>query len=107
MPPKKLSAHAARRALVREREKLARDLDRLARLEAGGSPERPIEVVSPSLVEVCSRGTPCPLCGGELRVEEHVAQTIGEARLRVARVACAMCGSRRSLYFKVTSALPS
>jgi hypothetical protein len=107
MPPKKLSNHAARRALVRKHDKLARDLDRLARLEPGGAPERPLEVVSPALVEVTVRGTPCPICGGELRLDEHVAETIGGARLRVARARCAMCGAPRALYFKVTTALPS
>ena len=105
--PKKLSGHATRRALVRKHDRLARDLDRLARLEAGGSPDRPLEVVSPALVEVHVRGAPCPICAGELRLEEHLAETVGGVRMRVARVACATCGARRALYFKVTSALPS
>ncbi len=107
MPPKKLSNHAAHRALGRQHDKLARDLERLARLEPGGAPARPIEVVSPALVEVHVRGTPCPICAGELRLEDHLAETIGGLRLRVARVACATCGRRRAIYFKVTSALPS
>jgi hypothetical protein len=107
MAAKKLSGRAERRALARQHDKLARDLDRLARLEAGGAPDRPLEIVSPALVEVHVRGTPCPLCAGELRLEEHLAETVGLTRLRVAKVACAMCGAKRAIYFKVTSALPS
>lgn len=93
------------RADDRAQQKLARDLEKLALLAPGGSPERALVVTSPSEVEVQARGTPCPVCRGELRVEEHTAETIAGARVRVARVACSMCGRRRSLYFRLAATL--
>lgn len=107
MAKKKLSARASRRALVRTNEKLARDLERLWRVSPGGSPERPIELVSASQVEIQASSTLCPLCEGALRVEEHAAVTVGASRLRVARVICLVCGVRRSIYFRLGSPLPS
>jgi hypothetical protein len=76
-----------------------RDLERLARLEEGGSAARPITVASPAQVDVLAQQKPCPLCRGHLRLEEHVAATVDGARVRVARMACAACGVRRPLYF--------
>jgi hypothetical protein len=45
----------------------------------------------------------CPLCGGGLHLDEHRAETIDGARLRVAAVRCAACGVRRSLHFRLAS----
>ncbi len=101
MAPWRPSARALRRAREREHQKLARDLDRLAHLEPGGSPERPIEIVSPAQVEVMALARPCPLCGGSQRLEEHAAVTLGEARRRIARMVCAVCGTRRAIYFSL------
>lgn len=88
-----------RRAAGRERQKLVRDLERLARLEAGGSPERPLTIDSPAVVEVRAVAKPCPLCEGPLRLDEHAAEEIDGVRLRVASVTCTLCGVRRSIYF--------
>jgi hypothetical protein len=96
-----------RRAEDRTQDKLARDLDRLATLGPGGSPERAIVVTSPAEVEVQARATPCPICRGELRVEEHTAETLGGARVRVARVACTFCRARRAIYFRLSATLLS
>lgn len=89
----------------REREraaiKLAEQRERLALLEEGGSPERPIEVESASQVEAHARSLPCARCGGSLLVREHTAETIDHARLRVARMVCPSCGARRSVYFRL------
>jgi hypothetical protein len=101
MAKKKLSARAVRRERDREAGKLTRDLERLALLEPGGSPARAIELASASQVEVAARAIPCPRCRGELRVEEHTAETVESLRLRVARVACIECRARRSLYFRL------
>jgi hypothetical protein len=94
----------ARRAQDRARGKLVQDIERLFRLGPGGSPERPIPITSPAEVEVQARGLPCPLCDGELRTVEHTAETVGTARLRVAKVVCGACGAGRSIYFQLAPA---
>jgi hypothetical protein len=96
------------RTLRREEERraraLVRDKQRLAALEAGGAPDRPIAVTSASVVDVRARSIPCPLCGGELRLDEHKAQS---ALLRELRMSCVRCGVARSLWFRIGSPLPS
>jgi hypothetical protein len=106
-PPRKPSPRAARRAQSRTDAKLLRDLERLAQLQPGGSPAHPLELSSASQVEVRARATPCPLCEGPLRLEEHAAEVHGAARLRVARMVCGRCGARRTLYFRLGTTLPS
>ena len=93
------------RAGDRVQEKLSRDLEKLAREAPGGSPERAIVVTSPAEVEVHARGAPCPVCEGEVRVEEHTAETIGGARLRVVRVVCTLCRRPRALYFQLAGTM--
>jgi len=93
------------RAEDRAQAKLARDLEKLADLAPGGSPERAVVITSPAEVEVQARATPCPICRGELRVDDHTAETILGARVRVARVTCAVCGRKRSLYFRLAATL--
>jgi hypothetical protein len=100
---KKLSNNAARRADVREAEKLAKTRERLSKLEPGGSPERPIEVASASVVEVHARTLRCLQCGYECRVSEHRADLMGERRLRVCEVQCVRCSSKRTVYFRIVS----
>jgi hypothetical protein len=95
------------RMSAREADKLLRNLEKLASLAPGGTPGHPILVTSPSEVETEARGKACPVCSGELRVEEHVAETIGGARLRIARVVCVACGRRRSIYFQLRGTLLS
>ena len=104
MAKKKLGARAQRREAERQTEKFIRDKERLFLLEPGGSPERPIDLTSASEVEIQARSRPCPRCGGEVQVEEHLAQTVGSARLRIAKVACRFCGSKRSIYFRLGAA---
>lgn len=107
MSKKKLSARASRRATMRSNVKLVRDLERLWLVSPGGSAERPIDLVSASQVETQATSTPCPLCEGALRVEEHAAVTVGASRLRVAHVVCQGCGVPRSIYFRLGASLPS
>ncbi len=94
-----------RRAQTRVHAKLVRDRERLARLAPGGSPERPIAIVSPAQVDVMAAARPCPLCDGPLRLEAHVASTSGGLRRRVAHVVCTACGSRRAVYFELREVL--
>ena len=97
-----LLGRKGRRAQAREQEKLVRDLERLARLEPGGSPERPMVIESPAVVDIRAEAKPCPLCNGPLHLEEHTAVQIDGVRLRVAEVLCTLCGTRRSLYFRLS-----
>jgi hypothetical protein len=104
---KKLGARATRRQADRDVQKLMRDRTRLAALEKGGAPDRPIQVMSASEVEIAARATPCIQCAGIVRVDEHVAETIGAERLRVAHVSCPACGTKRALYYRIGPSLPN
>ena len=107
MAAKKLSPRGQRRLLARGEAKLVKERQRLGRLEAGGSPENPVTVVSASLVEPHAASVPCPLCGEKIRIVEHAAETIDAVRLRVVRVVCTRCGVPRSLYFRIAPLLPN
>ena len=94
-------ARTARREAVRARGKLGRERDRLMALEAGGSPERPIEVESPSVVELRAAALCCPYCEVQFRVEAHRAPSTPGMRLREAAVSCPRCGRQRSIWFRL------
>jgi predicted RNA-binding Zn-ribbon protein involved in translation (DUF1610 family) len=96
-----------RRADARRSAKDVRDRERLARLESGGTPEHPIDVISASLVEAKARSMVCPVCGAFVRVDEHAARSINEVPLRLAHVSCPMCGHRRVVYFAIRAPLPN
>ena len=104
---KSMSPRAERRERGRVMSKDIEARQKLARMEAGGAPERPIEVTSASLVEVLAASVQCPLCGARLRIEEHAAVTIERARLRVVRAVCTQCSAPRSLYFRISASLPN
>jgi ribosomal protein S27AE len=105
--PKKPRARTERRLDERAQEKLARDREKLAHLEPGGSPERPVPLDSASQVEVHARSLTCTRCGSDLRLDEHAALTMGDQRLRVARLTCPRCGVKREAWFRIAPALPS
>lgn len=104
---KKLGARAARRQMDRDVEKFMRDRARLAALEKGGAPDRPIQVTSASEVEISARSIPCIQCGKIVRVDEHSAETMGAERLRLAHVSCPACGTKRTLYYRIGLPLPN
>ena len=83
-----------------------RDLEKLARLEPGGAPDRPLAIESVAQVEVMATRPPCPLCQGSVRLVEHAAETVAGVRLRVARVACTLCGVARARYFRLDEPAP-
>jgi hypothetical protein len=93
-------ARALRRQLDRDVEKLIDARERLARLEVGGDPARPIEVPSASVVEVRARAHRCLACDAELRVKEHRA----EHDLRTLELVCKQCGRPRRIWMRI--ALP-
>jgi hypothetical protein len=90
---------------VRASEKLYAKRVQLARLEPGGAPQRPLAVGSASVVEPRALSERCLRCDEPLALREHVAEKHGQRRLRVARLACARCGTPRSLYFELASDL--
>jgi hypothetical protein len=104
---KKPRPRTERREAARAKEKLARDREKLARLETGGSPERPIPLESASQVEVHAGSLPCTRCDAVVRIEEHLARTIGDQRLRLVRLVCPRCGTRRDAWFRLEPKLPS
>lgn len=101
MPKKKPSPRNERRAAERDAEKLARDREKLARLEAGGTPERPLDVDSASIVEPHALSMRCLRCDGANRLVEHTAETVGGARLRAVRLSCGRCGTPRTVWFRI------
>jgi hypothetical protein len=106
--PKKPSPRAERRAARRSSEALARQRERLAALEPGGSPERPLDVSSASLVEAKALALPCLRCDAvEPRLDEHAAGRAGAHILRTVRTHCGRCGAGRTLYVRVVAAGPN
>jgi hypothetical protein len=99
------SPRAARRARAHALLKLTRERERLATLEDGGSPSRPVEVESASQVEPHARSIPCARCDHALRIDEHAAETIDGARLRIARMSCSNCGAHRAIYFRIVPSI--
>jgi hypothetical protein len=101
-------ARTERREREREAVKLAKARLKLAALETGGAPDRPIDVESASTIEVHASGTPCASCGSHgVRVDEHTAATIDERRLRVVHVRCPRCGVERDVFYRIAATLPS
>lgn len=78
-----------------------RDRERLAALEPGGSPERPVDVSTPAVIEGRARSTPCVQCGGELSIEDHAVHADAHHSLRVVRARCRACHAPRALYFRL------
>lgn len=90
-----------RREAVRAAAELARARERLFVLEKGGAPERPIDVDAVTVIEPRAAAVPCPRCNAAQRVEEHAAAVVDGVRLREARLQCRVCGTRRSLWFRL------
>jgi hypothetical protein len=107
VPKRKLSPRAERRVHARAAEKAARDRERLARIEEGGTPERPFELESASQIEPHALAASCLRCDGPNRLEEHAAVTVNDQRLRVVRMKCARCGASRAMWFRLAPKLPS
>jgi len=106
MASRRPRSRARRRETERAGRALARDLERLAALEPGGAPERPVSVGSPAQIEVIAAHRPCPLCRGTLHVAEHAATSHAGVRLRVVRARCTRCGVQRSIWFTLATTGP-
>jgi hypothetical protein len=92
--------------------KLGAARERLASLEPGGDPSRPLRLESASQVEPHALALPCLRCGAAYRLDEHAAAAVprdggGEEMLRVARLQCAQCGARREVWFRLAPSRPN
>jgi len=67
----------------------------------GESPQTPISVSSPVLVEPAAAETPCVRCGGEVRAGNHSVRFVDGVSLRVVPVGCKQCGDRREMFFQI------
>jgi hypothetical protein len=105
MPKKNVRPRTERRAAERAAAKLADARERLASLEPGCAPSRPIEVESASQVEPHALAAQCLRCGGSNRLLEHAAVAHDGEMLRVTRVQCARCGARRASWFRIVQRL--
>jgi predicted Zn finger-like uncharacterized protein len=95
---------SARRARERAAKGLVRDREKLAALSPGGSAERPIEVTSSAVVEIRVRARPCPQCEGDYRILEH--RSAGQG-MRPVDVRCNVCGTARTLWFRIVEDAPN
>ena len=93
-----------RRIAERDARKLVRDREKLAALTAGGAREHPITVTSAAVIEVRVNGSTCPQCPGQYRILDHAAPAAG---LRELSVRCQLCGTRRTLWFRIVSDEPN
>ncbi len=105
--PKKPRPRTKLREAARSLQKLQDARQRLFALEPGGTPERPVPVVSAAVVEAHAESVACPRCNGRHEIVEHVALTIDGARLREARLRCRQCGTKRSLWFCISETGPN
>lgn len=105
MAKAKKRARTLRRDQARDDERLVRAKEALAKLELGGSPERPIAVESASQIEVHARSMCCPACGETWHVEDHVVETHQGKSLRVVVARSPRCGKKRRIYFAIAPAL--
>jgi hypothetical protein len=96
-----------RREAERAASKLAEQREKLFLVSDGGAEERPIEVVSASLVEPKALAVSCPACDGALKLVSHDAVARGPLTLRAARMQCARCGVRRTIWFHVVRPRPN
>ncbi|HEX2658531.1 MAG TPA: hypothetical protein VHU40_09670 [Polyangia bacterium] len=94
-----------RRAAEEARRRLETKLGRLAEALPGGSPERPLQVVSASVIEVRAKALPCLVCQGELELTAHTAAGSAADPLRCVELLCRSCRRTRRAWFRVARPL--
>lgn len=102
---KRKRPRARRRDAARAAKKLVREREKLAALEPGGSPERPIDVTSASVVEARALDLGCLHCPGPARVEAQDALRVDDRVLRRVRMKCSRCGSARDVWVRIVGQL--
>jgi hypothetical protein len=81
--------------------------ERLAATAPGGAADRPIRVSSASVIAGHARSIPCIQCGGELDLLGDAVPPGAAPTLRVTRLQCRLCHTRREIWFRIEPALPS
>ena len=106
-PKKKKPKKKARRLTKAERAQraLRSDQETLARMEPGGTPERPLDVPSPSVVESRAIGLGCVYCEGEVKLRAHEAEKVGAQLLRRIETECGACGGTREVWVRASPVL--
>jgi len=89
---------AERREKARALDKLGRALDRAAEALPGGSPERPLMVLTAAAAEGKARGQPCPRCEGDVDVANEAVEFRVGQQLRRFEVVCRRCHTRRTIW---------
>ncbi len=100
-PKKKKRSRTERREAERRAKSLREDQKRLALLEPGGNPDRPLEVESASLVEPIAEKLGCIHCDGHLRTDSHDAEAVDGQLLRRVQLHCARCDTPRTAWVRV------
>ena len=98
-PKKAARARTERRTAARRNEKLASARARLETIDPGASPDRPIELVSPSQVDVVARSLRCPRCDVGLYIVHERGHVLGGRVCRAVELECRQCGRRRTAHF--------
>jgi hypothetical protein len=96
-------ARTQRRKAQRQSAKLGDAREKLAAISEGGSPDRPLEVESASIVEGRALALGCARCEGEVRLDDHAAVH----GLRRVRTRCKACRSAREVWVRVAERLLS
>lgn len=95
---KKRPERTERRARERAARHLVRDREKLAALEIGGTQAHPITVVSSAVIEIRVHGMHCPQCQGAYAIVDHRSAGAG---VRPVDVRCNVCGTARTLWFRI------
>jgi hypothetical protein len=94
-------------AAVERGHQLAEDRTQAALERPGALPSRPIVVDSAAAIEPRAESEPCPICGGHLHVDEHVAVHEGAQRQRKVDLRCGDCGRIDTLWFVLRTSAPN
>jgi hypothetical protein len=96
-----------KRRIEKKLRAIADERKKLAALEPGGSPERPLQVTTAATVESRARARGCVHCDGAMQVLAHDSETVGDRRLRRVTLRCKQCQSERLVWVEIAPALPS
>src|SRR5450631_775454 len=84
--------------------KSVRQVERLAAELPGGSPERPIDITSASVVETKARAIQCVQCDAlEMELRGDRATSTARGVLRELAMVCRQCHAPRAIWFRVAA----